>query len=400
MFFKKGCIVFLDPNHKSHRRNFMASATVTGPMLEYISNIEFSLNFEDKRNSVKVKVGEIVRYDGSIAKYTKQPSGEEIIGKTSSLRSAITSNWLTLNVPGAPVGPLDVKTDKIRNDGIVYKTPDYDPLKGGSFEELLKKSDDIVVAGARQVIREEDQVVKKTNFDRTPAAIVKKTGKLEVAGDQVNVRETGTTVSNSTSSSVGQRTNKPRVIQADDGQADHIIVSKKKEAAPESTTKAKTFTVDSSTPAVPEDATMADVRRSTIKFDDQQDARVIGKTGSVETRMPDEPNEVEGIVLKKTGSTKLSQGSTPVADLSGVKTQSEVNAIEKEIVQKEVKAAPVTKNYVDMLPEDWATLHWVRKEKFITEITDPDFLKFIMRVESIKAVYAACKKRLTELAKP
>lgn len=381
----------------------MASATVPGPMLEYISNIEFSLNFEDKRSSVKVKVGEIVRYDGSIAKYTKQPSGEEIMGKTSSLRSAITSNWLTLNIPGAPVGPLDVKTDKIRNgnDGIVYKPADYDPLKGGSFDELLKKSDDIVVAGARQVIREEDQVVKKTNFDRTPAAIVKKTGKLEVAGDQVNVRETGTTVSNSTSSSVGQRTNKPRVIQADDGQADHIIVSKKKEVL-EPTTKAKTFTVDSSTPAVPEDATMADVKRSTIRFDDQQDARVIGKTGVGETRMPDEPNEVEGIVLRKTGSTKLSQGSTPVADLSGVKTQSEVNALEREIdkpLPEHHSRIPVTKNYVDMLPEDWATLHWVKKEKFIVEITDPDFLKFIMRVESVKVVHAACKKRLIEIEK-
>jgi len=384
----------------------MASATVTGEMLEYISNIEFSLNFEDKRSSVKVKVGEIVRYDGSIAKYIKRPSGEEITGKTSSLKSAIASNWLTLNVPGAPVGPIDVKTDKIRsNDGVVYKTPDYDPLKGGSFDELVKKSDDIVVAGTsgsgRQVIAEEDQVVKRTNFNRTPEAPVKKTAKMEVSGDQVDVREvTGTTVSNSTSS-ISQRTSKPRVIQADDGQADHIIVGKKKEVPESSTAKAKTFTVDSSTPSVPEDATMAEVQRSTVKFSDQQDARIIGKTGSAEARMPDEPNEVEGIVLKKTGSTKLSQGSTPVADLSGVKTQSEVNAIESEIVKKEAtpKVASVTKNYVDMLPEDWATLHWVKKEKFIAEITDPDFLKFIMRVESIKAVHAACKKRLLELAK-
>jgi hypothetical protein len=387
----------------------MASATVTGPMLEYISNIEFSLNFEDKRSSVKVRVGGIVSYDGTTAKYTKQPSGEEIIGKTSSLKSAIASNWLTLNVPGAPVGPIDVKTDKIRNEDIVYKPADYDPLKGGSFDELLKKSDDIVVAGTsgsgRQVIAEEDQVVKRTNFDGGPTTTVKRTAKLEVVGDQVNVRETGTTVSNSTSS-ITQRTSKPRVIQADDGQADHIIVSKKKETS-EPTTKAKTFTVDSSTPNIPSDAaggaTMAEIQRVTspVKFDDQQDARVIRKVGSTGTRMPDEPNEVEGIVLRKTGPVKQSMGSTPVADLSGVKTQSEVDAIEKEIVQKETAAAPkvpvVAKNYVDMLPEDWATLHWVKKEQFINEITDPNFLKFIMRVESIKAVHAACKKRLTEL---
>jgi hypothetical protein len=115
--------------------------------------------------------------------------------------------------------------------------------------------------------------------------------------------------------------------------------------------------------------------------------------------MADEPNEVEGIVLRKTGTAKPSMGSTPVADLSGVKTQSEVDAIEHEIAKKEPVAKTTPKNYVDMLPDDWATLQWVRKEKFIQEITDIDFLKFIMRVESIKAVQAACKKRMTELVK-
>jgi len=54
---------------------------------------------------------------------------------------------------------------------------------------------------------------------------------------------------------------------------------------------------------------------------------------------------------------------------------------------------------MDMLPEDWSTLHWVRKERFIMAITDIEFLKFIMKVESIKAVHAACRKRMTELAK-
>jgi hypothetical protein len=380
----------------------MASASVAGKMEEYISNIEFSLNFEDKRSSVKVKVGEIVRYDGINAKYIKTTSGEEVVGRTSSLKTAIASNWLTLNVPGALVGPIDVHTDKKRVDGVVYKEADYDPLKGGAFDKLLEKSEDIAIASSgagRQVIREENQVVKKTNFER-PSTATKKTAKMEVSGDQVSVKEvTGTTVSNSTSQAESPRTNRPLVIQADDGQADHIIVGKKKEVTAEAVKKTKTFTVDSSTPSIPEDATLAEVKRSTVKFDDRQDARVISKVGSVNTRLPDEPNEMEGIVLRKTGTEKPSQGSTPVADLSGVKTQSEVDAIEKEIEKKAVVTAPVTKNYVDMLPEDWATLHWVKKEQFISEITDPDFLKFIMRVESIKAVHAACKKRLIEIAK-
>jgi hypothetical protein len=47
----------------------MSAPFVTGTMQEYISNIDFSLNFEDKTKSVKVRMGEIVVYDGNIARY-------------------------------------------------------------------------------------------------------------------------------------------------------------------------------------------------------------------------------------------------------------------------------------------------------------------------------------------
>lgn len=381
------------------------AAFATGKMQEYVSNIEFSLNFEDKK-SVKVKVGEIVQYDGLIAKYVKQPSGEEISGRTTSLRSAVASNWLTLNVPGAPTGPTNVNTGKPPRggDGVNYKAPDYDSLKGGAFDAFLKKDADTVVAGSRY-IKEQDQTVKSTDFNAAPnkAKTASTKGKMEVAGDQVQVKEVSTTVSSSTSVGV-QRTQKTVVVQADDGQASHIIMGKKKTAAVVEAPKAKnSFTVDATTPSISEGATLAEVKNATASFDGAQDGRIVKKVGEKKMKMPDEPSEVEGIVLKKTSfSGKQASGSTPVADLSGVKTQSEVNAIEKEIGEKSstpVEASAEKKNYVDLLPDEWSTLHWVKKEKFIMEITDIEFLKFIMKVESVKAVHAACRKRMVELGK-
>jgi len=107
-------------------------------------------------------------------------------------------------------------------------------------------------------------------------------------------------------------------------------------------------------------------------------------------------------------------GSTPIMDLTGVRSQSEVNILEGNMSSKmasdkpsiegvsfpraEVKSeSPV--NYVDLLPENWGELHWTRKEKFIQSITDINFLKFILRVESVKAVINACKKQLETLSK-
>jgi hypothetical protein len=378
----------------------MAAPFVSGTMQEYISNIDFSLNFEDKTKSVKVRIGEIVVYDGNVARYRK-PTGEEIVGKTPYLKSAIASNWLTLNVPGVMAGPTNLRTDRVRDvDGIVYKAPDYDSLKGGSFNEFIRKDPDTIVAGVKKVETEDDRIIKKTEF-KAPANKPTPTGKMEVAGDQVAVKDISTTVSNSTSTVSTSKAAKASVIlQADDGQAEHVIISKKKGVAAGTTdSKVKTFTVDNMTPAVPEDSTLNEVKKATTSFDGSQDGRVIKKIGE-KSKMPPEPTEVEGIVLKKTDfSAKLPSGSTPVADLSGVKTQDEVNAIEKEIEKKGAPQLVEKKNYIDMLPDNWSEMHWVKKEKFIMAIDDIEFLKFIMKVESIKAVHAACRKRMTELAK-
>ena len=370
----------------------MSTAAIAGSVQEYVANIEFSLNFEEpKKLTTKVRVGDVVFFDGVTAKHVNKITGEEKTGKAVPLNAAIQNNWLSLNVEGTAVGPINVRTDKIRE--VIYKEPDYDPLKGGSFDEYLKDSKDITVAESSKVIKEDDLIVKKADFNgKTPAV---KSGKMEVVDDQVDVKSVRTTVANSTSVAASKSRATAKVTQADDGQAGHVFIKGKK-AEVQPVKNKNTFTVDKYTPQIQEGASLEEVKKATVQFDGAQDAKVIKKIGS---KMPSEPTEVEGIVLKKTDfSSKPSQGSTPVADLSGVKTQEEVDEIEKNL---EKKATPKVekKNYMDMLPEDWSTLHWVRKERFIMAITDIEFLKFIMKVESIKAVHAACRKRMTELAK-
>lgn len=362
------------------------TVAVAGAMLEYISNIEFSLNFEEpKKLSTRVRVGDIVFFDGVMAKHIDKKTGLEKFGKAVPLKSAIQNNWLSLIGDKNPIS-INVKTDNIRkNDFISQESPDYNTLTGGSFDVFLKKSNI-----ASSIIREEDQIVKKTEF--TAENKKHKSDKLEVAGDQINVK----TVSSSTVTPIMTKTAKKTVIRSDDGHADRII-SKIKRDAPAKVEKPKnSFVVDGTTPKLSEDATAKEVQRATgtVQFDDTQDARVIGKVGA--PRMDPEPNEVEGIVLKKTGN-EAQKGSTPVMDLSGVKTQVEVNHMEAGLDKREI--SKISKDYISMLPDDWATLHWVKKEQFIKQITDPDFLKFILKVESLKAVQNACKKRLEELTK-
>lgn len=369
----------------------MAQAGVIGKMQEYVSNIEFSLNFEEpKRSSTKVRVGDIVFFDGVTAKHIDR-TGAEKVGKANPLKSAIANNWLSLNVPGSPVGPINVKSDKIRSgDGAPSKKPDFNALKGGSFDEFIKKEN----ITSSKVLVDDSQIVKKTGSLKEKP-IEKNIDKLEVAGDQVDVKGV-TSVTNSTSSAPSKSGKMP-VIRSDDGYAEHIISRKKEAPKPVKEKPKNSFTVDGTTPSIPSDATDAEVKKATgvVEFDADQDSVVVKK---VRTPKIEEPNEVEGIVLKKIENIKTaSSGSTPVADLSGVKTQSEVDVIEKGLDKKEVAKTSGSKNYLDMLPDDWSTMHWVKKEKFIANIVDPEFIKFILKVESIKAVQNACKKRLEEL---
>jgi hypothetical protein len=380
----------------------MARAVVQGSMQEYISNIEFSLNFEDTKHSVKVHIGEIVWYDGMIAKY-KKTSGEEVSGRTSSLSSAIASNWLTLNIGGAQPGPISIKVDKIRegvsvntiedkmSDHVPEQTPKFDKLRGGSFDKFLETDSGI------KVIREKDRIVKK----------------LDIAGDQVSVKAVETTtVSSSTAVPNTQKPHATKIIMSDQYGADSSTPIKNKTASTE-TKKANAFTVDDTTPKLVEDSTLKEINRvtkSVIQQTESQEAVIVKRMPKVKMQV----DNVEGITLKnevgssnkevdfsvKTSSgnapvdysVKTASGSTPITDLSDIKdSPPETSASEKK---KEANS-----KYLKMFPEDWAKMHWVKKEQFIKSQTDKEFIKFILTVEPVKAVQNACRKRLVELEK-
>jgi hypothetical protein len=361
-------------------------------MQEYISNIDFSLNFEDIKSSVRVHVGDIVFYDGMIARY-KKSSGEEISGKTSSLRSAIASNWLTLNVIGSTPGSVDVRAEKVRNgvtlnvssnkmsDHVPHQAPQYDRTKGGDFDQYLETD------SGTKVVSEKDRIVKK----------------FEVAGDQVAVKDVteATEVTSSTAALKNPKSHSTKVIKSEHYNAESSRPIKSRTASAPEQKKTNSFTVDDTTPRITEDATLKEITRVTkpvVEAAESQDAKVIKKISKVKVQV----EETEGITLNsevgsaekeidfsvKTSSgdtpvdtsVKVSSGSTPVADLTG---------------QEQSKGS----KYIDQLPSDWSKMHWVKKEQFIKTLTDIEFVKFILTVEPVKAVQNACRKRLVELEK-
>jgi hypothetical protein len=384
----------------------MARAVTQGPMLEYISNIDFSLNFEDTRNSVKVHIGNIVHYDGMIAKYKKN-SGEEVSGRTSSLSSAIASNWLTLHTPGNMPGPISIKVDRIR-EGTSINTLDnkisdslppprsatFDPLRGGEFDKFLETE----TKTGTKIIQEKDRIVKK----------------LDIVKDQVNIKNVeATTVSSSTAVPKEQKAHSTKIISSEHYNAESSIPLKFKTTSTE-TKKANTFTVDPSTPKLFEDPTLKEINRVTkpvVHTNEAQDAVVVKKLSGIKMHV----DSVEGITLKNevVGSSgreidtsakassgksvdtdysvKTASGSTPITDLSSIDKNTED--------LKNQNSPPEKKNYLKMLPEEWSKLHWVKKEQFVKQQTDKEFVKFILLVDPVKAVQNACRKRLVDLEK-
>jgi hypothetical protein len=364
------------------------STAVAGAVKEYVAKIEFSLNFDErdktgKQISARIKIGDRIFYDGLIAKF-KKVTGEEITGRTTSLGSAIASNWLYL--AGTEPKAVDVKVPG-GIEPVNHQPPNYDPKRGGDFDEFMKQE-----FKSAKVIREEDRVVKHTS-------------KMEVSADQVEVK--GTTVTSSTSKLSAPKTANRTVTQSEDYGAERSIGFTMKRGS-ESETKKNAFTVDRTTPTVAEDATITEVKRATVvQADGSQDSRVVGKIGEKITKPKIEPQEgkvvgktrarqvvEEGIIFNKDQEKKsnsgvtTSSGSVPVTDLSEANTQSDVTA-----------ATDSKTNYLELLPADWANLHWVRRERFVMALSDIDFIKFILTVENTKAIQVACKKRLTELLK-
>jgi hypothetical protein len=386
-------------------------------MIEYVSTIRFSLNFEDHKNSVQVLAGDSVFFDGSQATFTKK-DGSEIAGRAPSLRSAINMKWLSPKtngkVPAVQAKEASKTVDRDADRVPFNRGAKYDNLKGGSFEEMLAKD-----RSEDKVIKESDLIVKETK----PFAVAEKKAaaageKLEVSGDQVEVRDN--VMVNSSTTVVPGRTHKRAVIRSEDYGAESTTALKfKGTGTKEEGKKAQTFTVDSSTPNIPEEATMAEVKRvvAVVKNDGEaQDARVI-KTVKRASMSVD---SVEGITLKNTGKptsrivekegvtfraperagqseagVTVSSGGTAISEIGpGVDG---VTVVQKRAGVNIPAQTPESTDYLSMLPEDWGNLHWTKKEKFIKILTDVGFLKFILSVETINAVQDACQARLDEL---
>lgn len=493
----------------------MLTEFVKGQAKKFVASNDFALNW-DNRNipSVKVREGQTVLYDGEIALYVKS-DGEEIKGRCIGLRSAINiMGWLIPSDITETVVEPEVDPNKSCPDLFVepdqpdqIPESDFDSVKGGSFDTFANQNNDIHVVGSKgtEVIKEDDLIVKEIPPIEKTKVIGEEDGKLEVAGDQVQVKEVPDSRLIVNSSTVTPKKVKRtlEVTQADEMGADSTQPIKTAKVS--EPTKKKTYIVDNQTPrTIHEDMTKEEVQRITkvINADESQDARVVKKLDKSKMDV----KEIEGVTLRKTESPKdiafnktvspkdmsvkttISSGSTPIADISAQepvvvskekkagektgdaliadifdeptekkvpkkteevsekteekatekkvpeKTEKEKTAEKKAIAAKKAKERAITRkkssaktqkqmesekapkeildvqldakvtdepqteiDYISMLPDDWGKLHWVKKEKFIKELTNIAFIKFIFSVEKIKAVQNACAERLKTL---
>jgi hypothetical protein len=293
---------------------------------------------------------------------------------------------------------------------------------------------------AGKVIYEKDLIVKQVPNLKEPKVKTTKTANLEVAGDQVAVREVPSKQTLVSSSTVVAKTSShsKKVIQADEMGSEYTIpIALGNSKAPKA--KKNAMIIDETTPRnIPEDMTQQEVNKlkMVVKEDESQGAKIVRKVAVQPT-----VQEIEGITLRKTTSptemtitTKTSSGGTPAVSAmeAGVvvakvgekitpKTASVKSSVITTEAAKKAEAAKAARkassaqtqaqvekakpkvpvqednDFLSMLPDNWADLHWVQKEKFIKGITNIEFLKFILTVESVKAVQDACEKRLKEL---
>ena len=391
---------------------------------EYVSNRTFNLNFEDHRNSVVVKQGDSVSFDGRVAIYI--PNGTSGVGR--SLGKAIDIGWLTKKETKSSKKSSNKKSSK-KDTAKKENKPraTYDPKIGGEFEEFLRQENDT------KVLTEDELIVKKT---KTRDEI--HTGKMEVSVEEAAVKE-NVTVSSSTATPKTKAHSK-EVISADvNSSIDMKNTPKAKEES-----KKNSFTVDETTPRIQDGASPDEIKR-VVKVDldqESQGATVVKKMGSSQT----EVQEMDGVTLRRPDTTPKdtkittttaasagdgmpNQGARVVGTIGGKKDGKKTEPLEpqdakvvgrvgekkgrtktttktaskkapskkKSTHKKAVKTTSDDQDYLSKLPDGWGDLHWVKKEKFILELEDIGFIKFIMSVETLNAVQKACKKRLEQL---
>ena len=266
----------------------MSGVQVDAKPRDYIATRDFALNWDDKKmKSVKVRSGEIVNYDGVTAFYIDTKTLEESKGPCHGLKSAIEAmGWLVPKNGKVAIKPEIEQPQAPRSD--------YDAKIGGSFDTFMAREQaQVAVPNKYSVIKEKDIVVK--DLSKPQVLEEKKSGKFEVIGDQVAVKEK-LMVRNSTTSIHSPKMNMT-VIAGDEGGSERTIPLNRPQKDNTKATR-KTFTVDETTPRnISEDLTIDEVKRmqGVIKADDSQDAKVIGTI-----KQSAETKTVEGITFKKT----------------------------------------------------------------------------------------------------
>jgi len=363
-----------------------------GKPQEYMAEISFNLNLENKKSS-KVQKGDKILYDGHVAAYTSQ-AGISISGESRSLKSAIQAGWLVLMKNGEKVSTAPEQKEPTKNDS------DFDSKKGGNFDVFMKNDG--------KVIHEKDLIVKNTQPMKKSQDKPATGEKHEVAGDQVDVKkiEEPALMVNSTTTVARTKVHSKNVQASDSYGADNTrALNMKRSTEPPDIKKKKAFTVDSSTPTVQDGATLDEVKRAkgTEPMEDQG-AKVVKKLkqGSMQVE------SMEGVAFKKTKSpkdmtitTKVSSGGDMAVDISTSADTKVVSKIEKPTEGAPVetaKTATSKPDYASMTPPDWKSMHWVKKEKWIKAQMDPKLLEYLLSVEDVNAVINACKERLKELA--
>jgi hypothetical protein len=427
----------------------------TGKFQEFTAMREFALNFEDRKiKSVKLKISEVLLYDGEVADY-KDSKGIQVVGRCPSLKSAINSmGWLVLNENGKK------KTSKVEENKAPVTPPrfsgDFDGFRGGNFDSFAATEKNVhvgkVPSPIRQesfkkptLIKEENLIVKTSTFGKKSKASTNEESDLSVAGDQVEVKK-GFTVNSSTSVNKETKRSMPVVLGDEKGsETSKVIKNIKPPVVPNK--KKSSFLVDANTPlTINDDMTSEEVNKmKTIPEEDSQNGKVVSRIDRSKMKV----QEVDGIILKKkttegitltTGvqapkeislAVKVSSGGESVTSIqdegtvvakvptaqqkdadAAAKALARANARkvaagqtqammekEKKPTAKVVVKAPETDemDYLSMLPADWGQLHWVKREVFIKSLTDINFIKYIMSVETIKALQNACNERLKEL---
>ncbi len=481
----------------------MVTEFTKGKNQKFVATISFSLNWDDRDiKSIKIKEGQELFYDGEVA--TVENGAGQVKGRCMGLKSAINvMNWLVPVENGGSSKTPEVP--KIVSDSL-FENDDYKPGIGGNLDTYIERTNEI--GGKREIIKEEDLIVKTVSPINKREEQPKK-GKLEIAGDQVEVPKDRLLVSSTTIRTKSSKRD-VTITRADEMGADSVQPLKKVKGTTAKKEKKKSFTVDDTTPRqIHEDMKLDEIHRITkvVNADESQDAKVVKKID----RSKVEVKEIEGVTLKRTDSPKdvkfnkttsptevsikttVGSGSNYSAgDQGGVvvgrskvaktgvekkgqdliddifeeapviteeekqkqakklaertkkaqeraasrkkssketqkmmEKEKEVQNVEVEIpadkapdLIEEVKADDLTKitsveidgdlteitsvkedtvDYLLMLPDNWNKLHWVKKEKFIKEVTDASFIRFILSMEITKAVRNACLERLEEL---